>query len=262
MSEFLWYLTALTVCVVVVTLADTGLHYRARRLNLPWVRIGWLEFIKSLCTVLVLVWLLRAFVVEPYTVPTGSLQPSIQPIEYVLINHLAYGIHSPLRQRYLWQYSQPQRGDIVLFRWPANEEQFFIKRAIGLPGDVISYHNKQLTINGKVMSQQFVETLPIDNDNDATFSANRYHEQLFAKTHDIVTCASKQCPNPNNQDFDNLKVPAGQVFVMGDNRDNSDDSRGWGFVPMGNIVGKGEIVLLSWDKLAKKPRWSRFFTRL
>ena len=154
---------------------------------------------------------------------------------------------------------QPKRGDIIVFHWPVNESANLIKRLIGLPGDDISYTEGVLTINGKVATQQFISNATDVSSSGAHWSAKAYEENLSGIQHQIFRCDNTQHCSPN-MNFNHLIVPEGQYFFMGDNRNNSDDSRSWGFVPKENLIGKLRFVVMSWNSELGRVRWERIGT--
>ena len=206
--------------------------------------------------------------VQPYRVPTGSLEPTVIPGDLILVNQFAYGLRMPVWMKTLVSIGEPKKGQIALFYWPVNPRITFVKRVIGVPGDHISYINKVLTINGKKATQKFIG-YSTDTNGGPTWRVAIYEENLNGVKHKIYVCpkGSVNCPSDSRpHNFYNLVVPKGEYFMMGDNRDNSDDSRDWGFVPERNLIGKALFVWMSWDSSAKnwtkKIRWSRIGTKL
>ena len=203
-----------------------------------------IEGIISLFPVLLIVLIIRAFVVQPYRVPTGSLEPTIVPGDFILVNQFAYGLHLPLLNKKILEIGEPKRGDITLFQFPKNKSLVYVKRIIGLPGDYIEYTNKNLYINGEKCDSKKI--INLDN------KIIKKKEDLLGISHEILISSNKNL----NQDF-YLVVPDRNYFVMGDNRDNSFDSRYWGFVPEENLVGKAMFVWFSWDKEHYRVCWDR-----
>lgn len=207
-----------------------------------------IEYARSFFPVFLIVFLLRSFLFEPFRIPSGSLEPSLLTGDFILVNKFDYGIRLPIIGKKIISTGEPKRGDIMVFRWPADKSYDFIKRVIGLPGDTISYIDKELFINGQKISQ---ENLP-QNAAATAWDAIEKQEDIFGVKHDIYII-----PNKESRNFYDIPVPEGMYFVMGDNRDASADSRYWGFVPDKNIVGKAVMVLLSWNKESYRVRWSR-----
>jgi signal peptidase I len=212
-----------------------------------------MDYARSFFPVLIIVFLLRAFTFEPFRIPSGSLEPTLLEGDFILVNKFDYGIRIPVIHKKILGSGTPQRGDIVVFRWPPNPSINFIKRVIGVPGDRISYVNKELTINGVKAPQTFVQDALVQDDPEATWKALENQEDLLGIKHHIFIN-----PERSSRDYHDIIVPAGMYFVMGDNRDDSGDSRFWGFVPDKNIIGKASVVWLSWDKNATNVRWKRF----
>lgn len=206
---------------------------------------------RSLWSVFLIVFIIRAIFLGNYHVPTGSLLPTIQIGDYLLVNKLSYEVRVPLTNIVLWKYSSPKRGDIVVFRYPPNPNIDYIKTVIGLPGDHISMQDKQLYINGKKVPTKYIRSF-IEPADSAMVPVKEYQENLDGHKHDILI---QPWTTPTN--FKNLVVPKGEYFMMGDNRDNSADSRYWGFVPAKDILGKAFVVWFSWNSRTHSVRWDR-----
>lgn len=212
-----------------------------------------IEQARSLFWVFVFVLLFRSFVGQQFRVPTGSLQPTVLPGDILLVSQFDYGLRMPVWHKKIISWGEPKVGDIVVIRWPVNPHENFIKRVIGVPGDKISYINKVLYINGVKASQRSLGEESARQDDGSMASMTRAEEKLPGKTHDIYLRADM-----NAQNFYDLEVPKGMYFMMGDNRDNSDDGRFWGFVPESYIVGHAVRIGVSWDSYTHKIRWDRF----
>jgi len=202
------------------------------------------EYSKSFLPVLLVVLILRSFLVEPFQIPSSSMLPTLQVGDFILVNKFAYGIRLPVINTKIVKVGEPQRGDVMVFRYPENPKVNYIKRVIGIPGDKIAYKNKTLYINGAKASQTFVS--------EKWFP----HSQLLQETlgdvsHSIFVDVAIPATDVE------VVVPTGKYFMMGDNRDNSNDSRYWGFVPEANIVGKAFAVWLHWDTFFTVPNVSR-----
>lgn len=207
-----------------------------------------IEFSRSFFPLLFGVLIIRSFLFEPFRIPSGSLEPTLLVGDFLVVNKFAYGLRLPVWEKKIVSISEPKRGDIVVFRWPPNPKYDFIKRVIGVPGDVISYHHKILTINGKEAKQDFVQYTV---DESSMHPVAEYQEKLGKVTHKIF----RRSDVPG-ADFE-VTVPPHQYFVMGDNRDDSADSRYWGFVHDDYLRGKAVFTWLSWDKKEWTIRWSR-----
>ena len=226
------------------------------------------DYAISLWPVFLIVLIIRGFIAEPFRVPTGSMLPTIQLNDFILVNKFAYGLRLPLFHNEIFAWGEPKRGDIVVFHYPPFTGVDYIKTVIGVPGDTISYVNKQLYVNGKQVTKKFVHTsIEPDNQNlQAIYPNNHvmpetlvnlYRQDLGGHMHTIYNS-----PIAPAVDFHHLVIPKGEYFVMGDNRDNSEDSRYWGFVPRKDLMGKAERVLISWNARTDSVRWNRTFKAL
>jgi signal peptidase I len=236
----------------------TRSRLRDNALRQPW----WLEYSASFFPVIVLVFVLRSFVVEPFKIPSGSMLPTLFVGDFILVNKFDYGIRLPIVDKKIIPIGNPQRGDVVVFRFPKDETVDFIKRVVGVPGDTIAYQNKELTINGQPVSK-VPDGEFLDDERDPPSFNKRFTEVLGAKTHDILNNAqvppfvmgASDYPYRENCKYNAVgvicTVPPGSYFMMGDNRDNSEDSRYWGFVPDKNIVGRAFFIWLNFASLKR-----------
>ena len=215
------------------------------------------EYAKSFFPVILIVFCVRSFIVEPFKIPSGSMMPTLLAGDYILVNKFTYGLRVPILNNVIVPMKQPARGDVVVFHYPPDTSIDYIKRVIGLPGDQIQYQDKQLIINGQPIA---LETL---GDYEYVLSglnmmvAKQYREQLGSVSHDILIHEDVMA----NYDADSIgasfarneviTVPAGHYLAMGDNRDNSSDSRVWGFVPNENLVGKAFFIWMNFDQGAR-----------
>ncbi|WP_416224174.1 signal peptidase I [Thiohalophilus sp.] len=212
------------------------------------------EFSRFLFPVVLVVLVLRGFVAEPFKIPSGSMLPTLEVGDFILVNKFAYGLRLPVGHQRIVNLGDPERGDVIVFRYPENPDIDYIKRVIGLPGDEVAYYNKTLYINGEPALQK-----PIDNYNADYSLELRYEETLGDVRHPILVSAGS-----SPRDFV-VNVPKGNYFVMGDNRDNSRDSRVWGFVPEENLVGEAFLIWMNWDCTfseiiqlnCQMPSWNR-----
>jgi len=191
------------------------------------------EYAKSFFPVLLIVFLLRGFVVEPFRIPSGSMLPSLYIGDFILVNKFAYGVKIPVLNKKIIEIDEPERGDVVVFRYPRDPSLDYIKRVIGLPGDHIAYYNKVLYVNDKPVDREFMGQYK----GPGQTYANEYVEKLEGDNHSILLLPAR----PNNLQGEYI-VPEDTYFVMGDNRDNSNDSRVWGPVPESNLVGKAFMI--------------------
>jgi signal peptidase I len=195
------------------------------------------EYARSFFPILFAVLVFRSFLFEPFQIPTGSMIPSLNIGDYIVVNKYSYGIRLPVIGTKIIDVNEPQRGDVMVFV-PPHDPNYFVKRVVGLPGDHIRYEDKILYINGEEVEQEFLSYL-----SDRTPPVFYSQEQLGSVMHDIYTA-----PTPRYMGADywmqpgGRTVPEGHYYMMGDNRDNSDDSRRWGVVPEENIVGKAVAV--------------------
>lgn len=219
------------------------------------------SFIQEWGTFLLLIFILfaaRSIILDWNRIPSGSMEPTIYVGDLVLVNKLAYDLKIPYTTIHLAEWSQPKRGEIVVFNKPGDNQRL-IKRVIGIPGDIIEMKHNELIINGQPtgysLATPLKSDLPKEERNIAIFAT----EELPNKAHAVMSIPSQPAP----RSFGPITVPAGQFFMLGDNRDSSADSRYFGFVPRQQIIGKAEGVIISWDKEHfYKPRFERFFQKL
>lgn len=216
-----------------------------------------IEYARSFFPILLIVFLLRSFLYEPFRIPSSSLEPTLLVGDFLLVNKFDYGVRLPVVHKKLFNNSDPKRGDIFVFRFPANPSIDFIKRVIGLPGDHIKYIDKVLYINGEKMPQTLLDTTTRVDEQGVTQDVYLKEENLMGVKHNIY-----QNKNQTSENFDDIVVPEGMYFAMGDNRDDSADSRYWGFVPDKNIIGKAVVIVGSWDSSKYRLRLNRSFQRI
>ncbi|MES2142271.1 MAG: signal peptidase I [Pseudomonadota bacterium] len=214
-----------------------------------------IEYARSFFPILLLVLLLRSFLAEPFRIPSGSEKPDLLIGDFIVANKFAYGIRLPVFHNKVISVGEPKRGDVVVFLWPRDTSTYFIKRLIGLPGDVITYKNKILTINGCPASQKLLGER-IDQEGGKNVSVLLNEENLLGIKHLIYLQ-----PDQSMDDF-SVTVPPGNYFMMGDNRDYSYDSRYWGFVPEKDLIGKAFWIFFSWDGMHNRVRWHRIGSRI
>jgi signal peptidase I len=198
------------------------------------------EYARTFFPVLLIVLLVRSFLVEPFRIPSGSMMPTLLVGDFILVNKFAYGLRLPVLNTKFVQTGEPRRGDVVVFRYPENPSVDYIKRVIGLPGDRIAYYHKTLNINGEPVKQEPLKPYA-GPEADLVSGAEMRLEYLPGAEHKILVQAWK--PSAEGE----FTVPAGQYFVMGDNRDNSNDSRYWGTVPEDHLVGKAFVIWMNWS---------------
>ncbi len=222
----------------------------------PW----WLDWTAGLFPVIAVVFVLRSFLFEPFKIPSGSMIPTLLVGDLILVNKFHYGVRLPVVNTKLTEGNAVQRGDVMVFRYPPKPSLDYIKRVVGLPGDEVAYLNKTLTINGKAIETQ---ALPDYFDESTMGYFKHFSEALGAKPHQSIQDARRSAFIPGVEAFPGsenckytiegvtCKVPEGHYFMMGDNRDNSLDSRYWGFVPDANIVGKAFFVWMNFGNLKR-----------
>ena len=231
---------------------------RDKLLMQPW----WLDWTAGLFPVICAVFLMRSFLFEPFKIPSGSMIPTLLVGDLILVNKFHYGIRLPVINKKIIDNNDPQRGDVMVFRYPVNPDLDYIKRVVGLPGDTVAYLNKRLTINGTPIEQT---PLAEYYDADSLRYSFQFSEQLMGREHRILVDkdrppfvppqAVEDFPFKENCQYSGegvvCKVPPGHYFVMGDNRDNSQDSRFWGFVPDRNLVGNAFVIWMNFSDIKR-----------
>jgi len=235
---------------------DNTVEAKNRLIMQPW----WLDWTAGLFPVIVVVFLLRSFLFEPFKIPSGSMIPTLLINDLILVNKFHYGVRLPVINTKLFDNHSPERGDVMVFRYPPKPSLDYIKRVVGVPGDEVAYLNKKLTINGKPLPKK---SLPDFFDEDALRYAKQFEEANGSKKYRLLNDEDRPAFIPGADDFPFkqncryssegvvCKVPEGHYFMMGDNRDNSLDSRYWGFVPEKNIVGKAFFVWMNFGNLKR-----------
>ncbi|WP_321858566.1 signal peptidase I [Burkholderia cenocepacia] len=235
---------------------QTRSKLRDEKLRQPW----WLEYTASFFPVILAVFVVRSFVVEPFKIPSGSMVPTLLVGDFILVNKFEYGLRLPVTNTKITQGSPLSRGDVVVFRYPKDESVDYIKRVIGLPGDTVAYQDKQLTINGQPVPET---PLPDFFDDERQNYAKQFEETIGNKKNAILNnpavppfvMGAYDYPYRDNCTYNSrgviCKVPPGHYFMMGDNRDNSADSRYWGFVPDQNIVGRAFFIWMNFGDLKR-----------
>jgi len=223
---------------------------RVKLLMQPW----WLDWTAGLFPVIIAVFLLRSFLFEPFKIPSGSMIPTLLVGDLILVNKFTYGLRLPVINTKITEGNKPQRGDVMVFRYPRKPSLDYIKRVVGVPGDTVAYLNKRLTINGQV---QPTAAVPEYFDEDSMRYFKQFEETLGERKHRILNDDDRPAFISRTYPFEGsdgckytvegvtCTIPQGHYFMMGDNRDNSEDSRYWGFVPEANIVGKAFFVWMN-----------------
>lgn len=247
--DFALVLVVLTSLAGVIWLVDSLLFRQKRmdravqnRIEQPREPVM-VEYARSLFPVLLIVLVFRSFLFEPFKIPSGSMIPTLLVGDFIVVNKFSYGVRLPVLNKKIIQVSEPERGDVVVFRYPLDPSVNFIKRAVGLPGDTVTYRDKELFINGEkvgVTSNGRFETSAIKCTTPSA-DATLHSEMVGEVTHNILLHDSSRSRNGQ------WVVPEGHYFMMGDNRDRSNDSREWGFVPEENLLGRAVGIWLNFD---------------
>lgn len=236
------------------------------------------EYAEALLIAVLLAFVIRSFVIEPYRIPSKSMVPNLLVGDHIFVNKFSYGLRFPWTKKWLVEFEGPKRGEVIVFIYPQNESQSFIKRVIGVPGDHIQIKNDTLWVNNTKATHEDYNIKGIDPDNrrsliipeaQASHLPQKLQEIPFYKGyknyqikvenllgHEHIIQRSRFMPNLGEED---IVVPEGYYFVMGDNRDQSSDSRVWGLVPRENLKGRALFIWLSLDSDLGGVRWGRFF---
>lgn len=267
--DFALILVVLTGLTGFVWLVDS-LFFRRRRMALLGVGLGdagaqqsaaapaardpmVVEYSKSFFPVILIVLLIRSFLFEPFTIPSSSMVPTLLIGDFILVNKYTYGLRLPVLNTKIVDVSEPKRGDVVVFRPPHMPDRNYVKRLVGMPGDRISYVNDVLYINDVPMAQEPVGRYFAEGINSESTGSELRKEQLGDVSHQILLRSGRGVPAGRV-----WQIPPGYYFMMGDNRDNSEDSRVWGLVPEQNLVGKAFFVWMHWDwKIRGFVSWER-----
>ena len=263
--NFALILFLLTLATGVLWALDRFHFRRKRAADAP--EPAWVEYAASFFPVLLVVFLLRSFVAEPFKIPSSSMRPTLEVGDFILVNKFSYGLRLPIVEAKVVPLGEPQRGDVVVFRYPVNPSQDFIKRVVGIGGDVVAYQDKKLTVNGQPLPQvrdgtySYLENLRFETLERFKETATRVDKGTHEYTIGVNPQAApvypqnvRPFPGRDNCEYNDrgftCKVPPGHYFMMGDNRDNSDDSRYWGFVPDDHIRGKAFFIWFNWDDIS------------
>ncbi|MCE7525496.1 signal peptidase I [Alloalcanivorax xenomutans] len=247
-----FWLTLALLVTVVVWILDRLFKLRQRGGSLG----STVETSNSLISVFFVVLVIRSFVVEPFTIPSGSMLPTLEVHDFILVNKFSYGLRLPVTNTKILETGEPERGDVMVFKFPENRAQNFIKRVIGLPGDEVEVRDNVVYVNGEAVRRDLIK-----NGSNSQAWRREYIEMLGEHPHLIrqegpVNPYTGDKVIPRNTQG-KWQVPEGEYFVMGDNRDNSNDSRFWGFVPENLVVGKAFLIWMHWEPFFSLPSFSR-----
>lgn len=263
--NFALILFLLTLATGILWGVDRAYFARRRAPGTP--EPAWVEYAASFFPVLLAVFLLRSFVVEPFKIPSSSMRPTLEVGDFILVNKYTYGLRLPIIEKKIVSFGDPQRGDVVVFRYPVNPSQDFIKRIVGVGGDTVTYRDKELTVNGEPLPQRPDGSYSYVDDGLRFETLERLLETahpsgpphtytigLNPKSAPVYPQNVRSFPKRENCEYNErgftCRVPAGNYFVMGDNRDNSDDSRYWGFVPDDHLRGRAFFIWFNWDDIS------------
>jgi len=211
--------------------------------KLPW----WIDYSRSLFPVFLVVLVLRSFVAEPFRIPSGSMYPTLEIGDFIVVSKFSYGIKLPVLQTKLIDIGEPERGDVVVFKYPQNPDLDYIKRVVGVPGDKIQYIDKHLIINGQPVAMRF-QGVYKGRGSGAMMDGAKVYEECLPQADSCHQILLDDETRPGKSLLTPITVPAGHYFVMGDNRDHSNDSRYWGFVPARYLKGRAVLIWMSWDE--------------
>lgn len=236
-----WLVFATLVCGIILFVYRFVMGRKSDVGNEPVL----VDYARSFFPVLLVVVVLRSFVVEPFRIPSGSMIPTLQIGDFILVQKYAYGIRLPVIQKKIIETGSPQRGDVVVFRYPEDPSINYIKRLVGLPGDRIEWtSDKKLMLNGELVAEEILEPYTYNSARSGEIQVTRLRETLPSvdgdRQHEVIL-------EPGLSRTGEWVVPEGHYFMMGDNRDNSADSRFWGYMPEENLVGKAAFVWLHWN---------------
>lgn len=213
------------------------------------------EFVEAIVVALVLALFIRTFIVQAFKIPSGSMIPTLLVGDHILVNKFIYGIGIPFTDDKLIEFGTPKRGEVIVFKFPKDPSKDFIKRVIGLPGDTVAIKNGVIQINGTPVPMISKGSYDYQEASEGELLKNTLHEEVLGDNPHPVIMASTGFFGP--REFDPVTVPDGQLFMMGDNRDRSNDSRYWGFVDISAVEGRAIAIYWSWDSDETTVRWDR-----
>lgn len=243
--DFALLLVALTALTGLIWLVDRLFFARQRAERDGKVPVV-VDYARSFFPVILAVLVFRSFLFEPFKIPSSSMMPTLLIGDFILVNKFAYGVRMPVTNTKLINVGAPERGDVAVFRYPVDPNIDYIKRIIGIPGDVVSYRNKVVYINGQEVPQEMLGRFVGDRSSAEYIGYEEILERLPGAEHRILRRPDPRALNQHQDEF-RVTVPEGHYFVLGDNRDNSQDSRYWRFVPEANLVGRASVIWWNWD---------------
>ncbi len=269
--DFAVVLTILAVVTGIGWFIDKMWLARRRRSVIGDAKPGMIiDICRSFFPVIFAVLMLRSFVAEPFRIPSESMLPTLIKGDFILVNKYSYGLRDPVFHHRFFGNGEPKRGDVVVFRWPRDPSTDFIKRIVGVPGDKLAYRDKTLYVNGEAMKLEADGVYSASSNSTTTDVRYRMVETLSGVRHHIIVDPNRPAEglcdtamggvNKALCSGDEITLPAGQYFGMGDNRDGSFDSRGWGTIPEANLVGRAFFIWMSWDSQSMRPIFSRIFS--
>ena len=255
--NFALFLLILLLVTGAVWLLDIAVLRKGRSVEAkqPW----WVEYSISFFPVILIVFLLRSFLVEPFKIPSGSMIPTLLIGDFILVNKFAYGLRLPITNHKFIGIGEPKRGDVVVFHPPQHPDQDWIKRVIGVPGDTVAYHDDTVFVNGKPLRYASDGRYVGKGQGEDATGARLLTEDLPGRPHPVLERDDRPFFIQGEGEW---KVPPGEYFVMGDNRDNSEDSRFWGFLPESDLRGKAFLIWMNWDRSAGGVDFSRVGSRI
>ncbi len=215
------------------------------------------DYARSFFPIFLIVLLLRSFLIEPFRIPSNSMMPTLLTGDFILVNKYDYGIRLPMINKKVFSIGDPERGDVMVFRFPEDDKTPFIKRVVAVPGDQITYTDKTLFVNGIKIEQEKIGVYQGVGSGTGMTGAELLQENLDPVLHSILVS-----PDRRSKEIKDFVVPEGEYFVMGDNRDNSLDSRFWGTVPDKNIIGRAFRIWMYWDSKSKGMDWGRIGSKI
>ncbi len=252
LSGIIWLFDSLFLARARNTYIETEAEGNNKTIPEPWP----VEYARSFFPIFLIVLILRSFIVEPFRIPSASMMPTLLIGDFILVNKYDYGIRLPVLNDKIYENKTPARGDIVVFRYPEDPKIPFIKRVVGLPGDHIAYFDKTLYINGTAIDED-------DKGQYEAYGSGLPMQGSLLKMEKLGDVNHEILENPRRRSFNvETVIPKGQYFVLGDNRDNSKDSRFWGFVPDENLIGRAFMIWMNWDGKNGGIEWKRIGTML